>query len=153
MAKTHITLTPDHQSYLTDLLSKGTLRVNTIKRATALLELNKGKTFGAVAQILNLTYQTVSSWATKYQTQQLTFLSDKPRSGRPLEIDGTQQAKVTALACSKAPEGHSQWSLRLLANKAVELDYCSHLSHNQAGVILKKMNSNRTLNANGVLEI
>ena len=101
MAKTHITLTPDHQSYLTDLLSKGTLRVNTIKRATALLELNKGKTFGAVAQILNLTYQTVSSWATKYQTQQLTFLSDKPRSGRPLEIDGTQQAKVTALACSK----------------------------------------------------
>lgn len=152
MAKTHVKLTPDHQFYLTDLLSKGTLAVKTMKRATALLELDKGKTFGAVAQILNVGYQTVSSWATKYQAQQLTFLSDKPRSGRPLEIDGIQQAKVTALACSKAPEGHSQWSLRLLANKAVELEYCTHLSHNQAGVILKKTSLNHISNDNGVLE-
>jgi hypothetical protein len=49
-----------------------------------------------------------------------------------------QCAKITALACSKATEGHSQWSLRLLAEKAVELEYCEHISHNQVGVILKK---------------
>lgn len=149
MAKTHVKLTPDHRLYLTDLLSKGTLPVKTMKRATALLELDKGKTFGALAQLLNVGYQTVSSWATKYQAQQLSFLADKPRSGRPLEIDGGQQAKLTALACSQAPDGHSQWSLRLLANKAVELDYCAHLSHNQARIILKKTNSLLTSNANG----
>lgn len=150
MAKTHVKLTPQHQLYLTDLLSKGTLPVKIMKRATALLELDKGKTFGTVAQVLNVGYQTVSSWATKYQTQQLNFLIDKPRSGRPLEIDGTQQAKLTALACSQSPDGRSQWSLRLLATKAVELDYCDHLSHNQARLILKKTTSRPTSSVNGV---
>lgn len=150
MAKTHLKLTSDHLLYLTDLLSKGTLPVKVMKRATALLELNQGKTFGAVAQTLNVGYQTVSAWATKYQTQQLGFLADKPRSGRPLEIDGIQQAKLTALACSQAPDGRSQWSLRLLADKAVELAYCDHLSHNHARLILKKTTSHPTLNANGV---
>lgn len=149
MAKPHVKLAPDHLLYLTDLLSKGTLPVKIMKRATALLELDKGKTYGAVAQILNVGYQTVSSWAAKYQTQQLTFLTDKPRSGRPLEIDGSQQAKLTALACSQAPDGHSQWSLRLLADKAVELTYCEHLSHNQARLILKKTTSRPISNANG----
>ena len=109
-----------------------------MKRATALLELHQGKTFGAVAQTLNVSDQTVSAWATRYQRQQLAFLTDKPRSGRPLEIDGTQQAKLTALACSQAPQGRSQWSLRRLADKAVELACCDHLSHNQARLILKK---------------
>lgn len=150
MAKTHVNLSPNHLLYLTDLLSKGTLPVKTMKRTTALLELDKGKTFGAVAQILNVGYQTVSSWAAKYQTQPLSFLYDKPRSGRPLEIDGTQQAKLTALACSQSPDGRSQWSLRLLATKAVELAYCDHLSHNQARLILKKTTSRPTSNGSGV---
>lgn len=91
-----------------------------------------------MAQTVTVGCQTISAWATKHKTQQLSFLRDKPRSGRPLEIDGAQQAKLTALACSKAPDGRSQWSLRLLAGKAVELEYCAHLSHNQAGIILKK---------------
>ena len=66
------------------------------------------------------------------------MLQDKPRSGRPVEIDGRQRAKITALACSKPPEGHSHWSLRLLADKVVELGYCEHLSRDYARVILKK---------------
>lgn len=152
MTKNYVSLTPEHHLYLTELLSKGTLPVKTMKRATALLELHQGKTFGAVAKTLSVDYQTVSTWAGKYKAAQLTFLTDKPRSGRPLEIDGTQQAKLTALACSSPPEGRSQWSLRLLASKAVELEYCTHLSHNQAGVILKKTNLNPTSNANGVSE-
>jgi len=150
MLKEHVKLTPQDQLYLTKLISKGTLPVKTMKRATALLELHQGKTFGAVAQTLAVSYQTVSSWAIKYATQQLGFLLDKPRSGRPLEIDGSQQAKLTALACSQAPDGRSQWSLRLLASKAVELDYCEHLSHNQARIILKKTISGPTSNASGV---
>lgn len=153
MAKKHLKLTPEHHFYLTELLSKGALPVKTMKRAMALLELNQEKTFGAVAQTLSVDYQTVSAWASKYNTQQLAFLTDKPRSGRPLEIDGTQQAKLIALACSKAPDSHSQWSLRLLASKAVELDCCAHLSHNQAGVILKKTNSSPISNGNGGAQV
>ena len=152
MNKKYVELTPEQHLYLTELLSKGILPVKTMKRATALLELHQGKTFGTVAQMLSVNYQTVSTWAGKYKTGKLAFLNDKPRSGRPLEIDGNQQAKLTALACSSPPEGRSQWSLRLLASKAVELDYCSHLSHNQASVILKKTNLSPILSGNGVSE-
>jgi hypothetical protein len=151
MAKIHVQLTADHLLYLTDLLSKGTLPVKIMKRATALFELHQGKTFGQVAQTLNVGYQTVSTWASKYKTQQLSVLIDQPRSGRPLEIDGSQQAKLTALACSQAPDGRSQWSLRLLADKAVELAYCDHLSHNQARLILKKTSCLPILSDSGAL--
>lgn len=67
------------------------------------------------------------------------MLYDKTRSGRPVEIDGLQRAKITALACSPAPDGRSRWTLRWLANKVVELDYCEHLSPAYVQEILKKM--------------
>ena len=68
-------------------------------------------------------------------------MADAPRSGRPIKIDGTQRAKITALACSDAPAGHARWTLRLLAAKVVELGYVGDgetVSHTQVGNILKK---------------
>ncbi|WP_461093945.1 helix-turn-helix domain-containing protein [Spirosoma gilvum] len=102
-----------------------------------------------VAQTLNTNCNTLAAWAAKYQTEQLRFLTDKPRSGRPILIEGSQRAQLTALACEQAPAGHSQWSLRLLARKAVELGYCEHLSHTHLGDILKKTSSSPILNASG----
>jgi transposase len=129
---------------LTDLLSKGTLKVQKYKRATALQLLDSGKTLVETMNILQVSYPTLLSWRDKYQSEGLSFLNDKPRIGRPLVIDGLQRAKITALACSETPEGHADWSLRLLADKVVELGYCEHISHNHVGVILKKMRSNPT---------
>jgi len=145
MTKHHLTLTPEHEAHLRHLLAAGSLPVKTFKRATALLELHRGKTFQAVAQTLGVTYGTVSAWASRYRNtppggDPLGLLTDQPRSGRPTQIQGDQEAKLTALACSQAPDGRSQWSLRLLASKAVELGYFEHLSHNHAGVLLKKTN-------------
>lgn len=140
MEKHHLTLKAADKKHLEGLLSKGSLPAKTFKRATALLELNRGKPFGAVAETLGVCYQSVSTWCAAYREKGLSMLADAPRSGRPVEIDGPQRAKITALACSEAPEGHSRWSLRLLAGKVVELGYCEHLSHNYAGEILKKMN-------------
>jgi hypothetical protein len=68
------------------------------------------------------------------------MLQDKPRTGRPVEIDGKQRAQVTALACSEPPEGYARWSLRLLADKVVQLEYCEHISHTEVAEILKKTN-------------
>jgi hypothetical protein len=68
----------------------------------------------------------------------LDCLYDAPRSGRPIVIDGAQRAKVTALACSDAPEGHDRWTLRLLAEKVVEAGFCETISHTMVGTILKK---------------
>lgn len=114
------------------------------KRATALLELERGQTRSAVANTLGVSYPTVLAWRDKYLTQKLQCLYDAPRSGRPIEIDGLARAKITALACTPAPAGHARWKLSLLAEKAVELEYCAHLSGTHVGTLLKKTNSSRT---------
>lgn len=139
MEKQHLQLRTKDKRYLESLLSKGALPAKVFKRATALLELNRGRSYGAVAETLGVCYQSVSKWSKDYNQEGLCRLYDAPRSGRPVEIDGWQRAKITALACSAPPEGHRHWSLRLLAGKVVELGYCGHLSHNHAGEILKKM--------------
>lgn len=142
MKKQHIKLIDSDKATLTELLSKGNLKVKKYKKATALQLLDSGKTCVEVSSLVKISYLTILKWRNSYNTGGLSFLDDKPRSGRPLEIDGLQRAKITALACSEAPSGHSEWSLRLLAEKIVELQYCEHISHNQVGVILKKMKSN-----------
>ena len=80
----------------------------------------------------------MAAWRNGYHATGLNCLEDAPRSGRPIEIDGTQRAKITALACSDAPSGHARWSLRLLADKVVEAGVCDHVSHTFVGSVLKK---------------
>jgi transposase len=140
MKKHHLTLTDQDRSTLETLLSKGTLKARKFKRATALLELDRGKTLADVAATLQLNYNTIASLRDKYTATGLDCLEDAPRSGRPREIDGQQRAKITALACSDAPEGHNRWSLRLLAEKTVESGLCEHVSHTFVADVLKKTN-------------
>lgn len=123
MQKQHLSLTAKDKKELEALLSKGTLPAKTFKRATALLELDRGKSVSEVAKTLGVCYQSVSSRCTAYKANGLSLLWDAPRSGRPIETDGGQRAKITALACSEAPKGHSRWSLRPLADKVAELGF------------------------------
>jgi putative transposase len=138
MKKEHVKLKQADREYLTSLIAKGKLPAKMFKRATCLLELDRGKTLAAVAETLGVSRVTVMAWRDKYRKQGLKSLKDAPRSGRPIVIDGNQRAKITALACSEAPEGHARWNLRLLAEKVVELGYCEEISHTQVGKILKK---------------
>ena len=138
MKKRHVKLSAKDRASLESLISKGKLPAKVFKRATGLLELDRGKTLTAVAETLGVSYVTVAAWRDGYQKQGLRCLEDAPRSGRPPEIDGKLRAKITALACSEAPEGHAKWSLRLLAEKVVEAEYCQEISHTHIGRILKK---------------
>ena len=144
MAKHNFQLTTADRDQLTVLLHKGVLPAKTFKRATALLELDRGRSRSETARTLNVSYPTITLWIKAYGERGLEMLADQPRSGRPNVIDGLQRARITALACSEPPEGHSRWSLRLLADKAVELDLVSGISHNHVGQILKKTISNPT---------
>jgi transposase len=141
MHKEHVQLTTADRAALEALVSKGTASVRTMKRALGLLSLDQGATLTAVGQHQQVTIQTVGHWRDGYVRKGLACLADAARSGRPVELDGQQRAKVTALACSAPPPGYSRWNLRLLADKAVELDYCEALSHTSVGQILKKTNS------------
>jgi putative transposase len=144
MKKPYIQLSPTDREYLEALISKGELKAKTYRRALSLLELDRGQTYSAVAKTVKSTIATVSTLAEQYQENGLQALYDRPRSGRPVKIDGEQRAKITALACSTPPEGHAEWSLRLLADKAVELDFCEQISHTHVRTILKKTKSSRT---------
>lgn len=140
MEKQHVQLSDVDRAYLEALISKGELSAKVYRRALGLMELDRGQTYTAVSKILKVTIPTLSGWAAKYQESGLQVLQDQPREGRPIEIDGEQRAKITALACSEPPEGYARWSLRLLADKAVELEYCEHISHTEVREILKKTN-------------
>ncbi len=138
MKKQHVTLTDEHRERLEALLAKGSLPARTFKRATALLELDRGKTLTAVAATLDVDYNTVAAWRDNYRANGLACLHDAPRPGRPIVIDGLQRAQITALACSDAPKGHDRWTLRLLAERVVEAGLCDAISHTAVGDILKK---------------
>ena len=136
--KQPVQLTAPERAELAALLKTGSLPVKVFRRATGLLELERGKTLQAVATTLGVDYNTVAAWRDQYQAQGLKCLYDAPRSGRPIEIAGGQRAKLTALAWSEAPAGYARWSLTLLAERAVEFNYCDHLSPSYASVLLKK---------------
>ncbi|NIP32642.1 MAG: helix-turn-helix domain-containing protein [Phycisphaerae bacterium] len=144
MKKEHVKLSEADRTYLEKLIKKGSLPAKTYKRALALLELDRGRTFTEVAEIVGVVIQTASSWAKKYKEAGLEFLTDKPRSGRPTVFDGLDRANITALACSDPPEGYERWSLRMLADKAVELELVESISYGEVRLILKKTNSSPT---------
>jgi len=140
MKKQHVQLSDVDREYLENLMSQGEATAKVYRRALALLELDRGQTYTTVSKTLQVTQTTLSTWVQKYQMTGMQVLVDRSRPGRPIEIDGNQRAKITALACSDPPEGYAEWNLRLLADKAVELGYCESLSHTSVRRILKKTN-------------
>lgn len=138
MKKQHLTLTDADRTRLETMQSKGTHPVRILKRVTAWLALDRGVTYKAVATMLGVSHVTVRAWCDRYRQHGMAGLEDAPRPGRPPEIDGVQRATITAVACSDAPPGHAQWSLRLLADKLVEGGVCDAISHTHVGNILKK---------------
>ena len=137
MKKQHIQLSETDIAYLHELIHAGVASVRVLKRARALMELNQGETIEAVARHQDVTSETIVNLRNRYRAQGLACLQDAPRSGRPPEIDETLRAQIIALAASDAPPGHTRWSLRLLAEQAVELGYCQSISHTQIRNILK----------------
>lgn len=140
-----LTLSRNDLRSLKTLLTRGTAAARTLSRARILDLLHRGQSPADIASLLQVTPQTVFNVKRRFLDGGLqAALYDQPRSGRPVEIDGQQRAKITALACSTPPAGRARWTLRLLADKGVELGYCESLSHTTARKILKKMNSSRT---------
>lgn len=144
MKKSHVTLTDADQDILNALIKKGELSVRVTKRCLALLALDRGQSYSAVAPLVGLSYGTTRTFGERFIEHGIDLIYDRPRSGRPSVLTGEAKAKITALACSDPGPGRSQWSLRLLAKRAVELEYVEDISHSEIGRILKKTNSSPT---------
>jgi putative transposase len=140
-----VKLKEKERNFLTQVVRKGQERARRITRCRILLLSNEGKTDSAIMEALDVARNTVRQVRERYINEGLeAAIRDRPRTGAPIKYDGRQRAKITALACSNPPEGHSQWSLRLLADKIVELNIADDISHVTVDRILKKTNSNRT---------
>ena len=121
------------------LTCKGRHAGRTVQRGRMLLRLADGVSSYTVADELGCCAQTVYQVRHRYIESGLAIvLGEAPRSGGPQRFDGATRAALTALACTPAPTGHSRWTLRLLADKAVELCLVETISHETVGQVLKK---------------
>ena len=132
------------------LTRKGRHAGRTVQRGRILLRLADGVSGYTVAAELGCCVQTVYQIRQRYERQGLaTALGEAPRSGGPRHFDGADRAAITALACTPAPAGHSRWTLRLLADKAVELCLVETISHETVSQVLKKTRCSPSASSTG----
>lgn len=126
--------------YLTNFLKKGKAFVREVKRAEVLLLLHNKFATPDIVHTIGVSQPTVARVRQNYLKGGLEkALYDDKRTGSPRKFSASDRAKITALACSKAPDGYAKWSLSLLADKLVELEYVESISKAQVGRILKKI--------------
>ncbi len=144
--QTVLYLSIEQRKKLDGLISRGNAPARTQTRARILLLTDRSqgqkRTDGEVAAAALCSKGTVGNVRRRYREGGLeTALYDRPRPGAEPKVTGDIEAKLTMLACSKPPTGQCRWTLRLLADKMVELGYVDEISHVTVGEHLKKTNS------------
>lgn len=133
---------------LEQLIKSGEHNARVISRARVLLFLDRSegekRTLAQVAEAAMVSDVTVSQIKRRYFAGGLErALYDKARSGRSVtKMTGDVEAHLIALACSEPPEGQEQWTLRLLANRLIELEVVESISHTAVSKTLKKTTLN-----------
>ena len=147
-----VELTEDEQEYLFALTHKGSHSARVITRARVLSKLARGWSNGEVCAALEVTLPTVLKTRRRLADGGLgAALGELPRPGQRPKLDAKQAAHITALACSKAPDGHDHWTLRLLGAKIVELGFAQSYSHEGVRQLLKKTPSSPGRSTSGAL--
>jgi len=145
-----VELTKAERERLGKLVSSGTAPARMLTRARVLLKADaKGPnrwTDERIAEALDTSVATVGRVRKRFCRQGLEAALERSLPDRVYErsLDGRAEARLIALACSEAPEGRDRWSMRLLADKAVELGIVGSVSHETVRKTLKKTNSGRT---------
>ena len=146
-----IELSEQDKTELLDIVTKGSSPARTVLRANILLASDKHSekylTVAEIANVYHTTPTTVQTVRTSYCEKGLeATINRKKRETPPVpaKVTGEVEAHVIALACGKPPEGYAKWTLRLLADKTVELGYITSISHVTVSNILKKTNLSLT---------
>lgn len=149
MKKYIVTLTRDDREILSSIVSKGKHNSQKILNALILLDCDAGEfqttrsTNEEIARVLNISMKKIDRVKKRFVEEGFDFALEKRKGDRVYlkKADGDFEAHLVALSCGSPPEGFSRWSLRLLADKAVELNYIDKISHEAVRRILKKTNS------------
>jgi transposase len=152
-----VTLTTEERNELEALTRNGKTPAKKFIHARALLLCNASPDGPAwkvadVATALGITSRTIEHLKKRFVEEGIeAALVRKSRVRPPREIifDGAFEARLIALACSEAPAGHRRWTVRLLADKVVELNFASSVSHMTVQRVLKKTNLSLTSKSTG----
>jgi len=141
-----INLTEKERTELSQLIKSGKHSARVLGRARILLLLDRSqgqkRKLREIAEAMMISAGTVSNVKKRYLKGGLEHgLQDRPRPGAKPKIDGEVEAHLIALTCSEPPEGRERWTLRLLADKLVELELVESISHVAIRDALKKTNS------------
>ena len=140
-----VTLTEVERRMLQEMLSRGKAAARKLMHARVLLKADAGPDGcgwddDAIAEGLDVGRATVERVRKEFVEEGLDAALErrKPRRQYRRKLDGDGEAHLIALACSKAPEGRSRWTLRLLADRMVALEQVDHLSYETVRTVLKK---------------
>ena len=146
----NVSLTQQENDYLHSYITTGVHAARAIKRSQILLLANRNKSDPQIAAQLGVCKATVYNIRRQYCTEGLqAALNEKPRPGAPKKLTGRGEARFSAIACSAPPLGRQRWTVRLLADKLVELELVDSISPTTVGTLLKKTRSNPGRSANG----
>lgn len=148
MEKYKVTLTDTERDFLTELTTKGK---NAKRIKNALLLLNTDSKEGSrkpsdelISNLLKVNIKTVERIKKTFVEDgfEIALNGQPPQPRTNIKIDGEVEAHLIALTCSEVPEGYDSWTMRLLANKMVELEYIDSISHESVRQVLKKTKLN-----------
>jgi transposase len=147
-----VDLSADEREQLLQLIRRGKPSARKVTRARILLKAADDLTDDQIAALLDVGVATVERTRKRFVEQGLGALNEHPRPGARPKLTGKQQAHIVAVACSKAPEGHKHWTLRLLAGKVVELGFSESFSRESVRRMLKKTLSSPGKRDSGVFQ-
>ena len=145
MEKYKVTLTKDEIEELMDIINKGSHTSQKFRTAYILLNCDEGEfadkvTNNQISRILRVGMRTIDRTKKKFVEEGFDAVLERRPTQREYErkADGDFEAHLIALCCSEPPKGFAKWSLRLLADKVVELKYAESISHETVRRVLKK---------------
>ena len=143
VSKYKVELTQSERSALIETSGRGKPLARTVKRGLALLKADQGRADREVAAAVSLSAATVARVRRRFVEAGVeAAINDRPRPGRGRKLNGRQEAHLVAITCSNAPEGHAHWTLQLLADQVVAMEFAGSISLETVRQILKKTNSN-----------
>ena len=150
VSKYKVELTQSERFALIETSGRGKPLARTVKRVLALLKADEGLLDREAAEAVSVSAATVARVRRRFVEEGLeAAINDRPRSGRERKLSGRQEAHLVAIACSSPPEGHVNWTLHLLADKVVAMEFAGSISLETVRQILKKTNSSRGRKRNG----
>jgi len=147
--KYRVFLSDKERKYLSKLVNTGVDKARKLTRARILLLTDESPSGLSnkdqeIMDSLGVCARTVAATRERFVEEGIQgALNEKARSGRPREFTGRDEAKLTLIACSDPPEGRNRWSVRLLADKMVELEVVDSISRESVRKYLKKGISSR----------